>query len=287
MLALYNNGLKVPDDVTLMWSNDNFGYLTRLSNAEEQKRRGGAGVYYHISYWGRPKGYLTICTQSPALVYDQMKRAYDAGARRIWIVNVGDLKPGEFDTEFFLNLAWDINSVTPANIPDLTRKWYTDIFGENVGKQLASVMMEYYRLAMERKPEHMGRNRVEETGYPKGNSPVLDCEFNPFENCDEVLRRMRAFDSLETKVRQIATMVPERLDAAYSELVLTPVVMAKGMNGKWLAAKKNHLFAKYGLPAANDYGRLSEQYTREAQSACADYNKLLNGKWNLILKLNG
>lgn len=287
VLGLYNDGLKVPDDVTLMWCNDNFGYLTRLSNAQEQKRKGGAGVYYHISYWGRPNGYLTLCTQSPALIYDQMNRAYNANARKIWIVNVGDLKPGEFDTEFFLNLAWNINSVTPTDIPGLITKWYGDIFGENVGRQLCGVMMEYYRLAMERKPEHMGWNRVEEAGYPKGKSPIFDCEFNPFENGDEVLRRMKAFDSLETKARQIAAMVPERLGAAYSELVLTPVAMAKGMNCKWLAAKKNHLFAKHGLPAANDYGQLSEQYTKDAQRACADYNKLLDCKWNLMLKLNG
>ncbi len=287
VLGLYNNGLKVPDDVTLMWCNDNFGYLTRLSNAQEQKRKGGAGVYYHISYWGRPNGYLTLCTQSPALIYEQMRRAYDANARKIWIVNVGDLKPGEFDTEFFLNMAWDINSVTTTNIPDIITRWYSDIFGNSVGQRAAAVMKEYYRLAMERKPEHAAWNRVEEAGYKKGIIPVSDGEFNPFENGDEVLRRMEAYDRLEAEVRSMAKDVPARLSNAYTELVLTPVLMAKNMNSKWLAAKKNHLYAKHALPAANDYAHLSEQYTKDAQTACAEYGKLLDGKWNNILKLNG
>ncbi len=286
VLGLYNNGLRVPDDVTLMWCNDNFGYLTRLSNDAERKRKGGAGVYYHISYWGRPNGYLTICTQSPALIYHQMRRAYDAEARKIWIVNVGDLKPGEFDMEFFLNMAWDVNSVNPTNIPDIMDRWYSDIFGEETGKEIAAAMREYYRLAVERKPEHMGWNRVEEAGYPRGNVPVADCAFNPFENGDEVLRRMKAYDALEAQVRAIEVKVPMQLRDAYVELVLTPVAMAKGMNNKWLAAKKNHLQARHGLPAANDYAQLSEQYTKETQKACADYGRLLGGKWERILALN-
>lgn len=286
VLGLYNNGLRVPDDVTLMWCNDNFGYLTHLSDSAEQKRSGGSGVYYHISYWGRPNGYLTLCTQSPALIYNQMRRAYDANARKIWIVNVGDLKPGEFDTEFFLNLAWDINSVSPTGIPDIMARWYAGIFGEKAGTEAAKVMEEYYRLAFERKPEHMGWNRVEEPGYAKGIMPVRDCEFNPFENGDEVLQRMRAYDSIEAEARRIQTSIVPRLRDAFSELVLTPVAMARGMNNKWLAAKKNHLLAKHNLPAANDYGRLSAQYTREVQAACAAYNKLQGGKWDKILALN-
>ncbi len=286
VLGLYNNGLRVPDDITLMWCNDNFGYLTRLSDEAEQKRSGGSGVYYHISYWGRPNGYLTLCTQSPALIYDQMRRAYDANARKIWILNVGDLKPGEFDTEFFLNMAWDINSVSPTNIPDIMARWYAGIFGEKAGQETAKLMGDYYRLAFERKPEHMGWNRVEEPGYVKGIIPVKDCEFNPFENGDEVLRRMRSFDSIHAEAKRIYATVPQQLRAAFSELVLTPVAMARGMNHKWLAAKKNHLFAKHNLPAANDYARLSTQYTQEAQTACAAYNKLEGGKWDKILVLN-
>ncbi len=286
VLGLYNNGLRVPDDVTLMWCNDNFGYLTRHSDSTEQKRSGGSGVYYHISYWGRPNGYLTLCTQSPALIYDQMRRAYDANARKIWIVNVGDLKPGEFDTEFFLNLAWNINSVSPTNIPDIMAQWYADIFGEKAGRETARLMGEYYRLAFERKPEHMGWNRVEESGYTKGIMPVRDCEYNPQENGDEVLRRMRAYDTIEAEARRIQTTIAPQLRDAFSELVLTPVAMARGMNNKWLAAKKNHLFARHNLPAANDYGRLSAQYTREAQTVCAAYNKLQGGKWNKILALS-
>jgi len=108
VLSVYDNGLQVPDDVTLIWCDDNYGYITRLSNEQERKRKGGSGVYYHISYWGRPHDYLWLCTTSPAQIYTEMKRAWDYGAQKLWILNVGDIKPGEYDTEFFMDLAWNI-----------------------------------------------------------------------------------------------------------------------------------------------------------------------------------
>lgn len=286
VLDLYNNGLQVPDDITLMWCNDNYGYLTRLSNQEEQKRKGGSGIYYHISYYGRPNAYTTLCTQSPGIILDQMKRAYDTDARKIWILNVGDIKPGEFDTELFLQLAWDINSVSGITLPSYMEKWYTGIFGLSLGKPLTQVMMEYYRLSTIRKPEHMGWNRIEETGYPKGRMPVSDCEFNPFENDDEVYRRMKLFDTLEKRVNDLSEQVSACRKNAYQELIQIPVTMACGMNGKWLAAKMNHLYARYQLPAAIEYASLADTYTRKAQKACSDYGTLVDGKWKYMLALS-
>ena len=109
VLPLYREGLQVPDDVTIVWPDDNFGYIRQFPTPAEQKRAGGFGVYYHISYLGSPLAYLWLCTTPPALIWEEMSKAYDHGADRIWIVNVGDLKPGEIDTEFFLQMAWDIH----------------------------------------------------------------------------------------------------------------------------------------------------------------------------------
>lgn len=116
VLQIMENGLQVPEDVTLMWCDDNYGYMTRLSDEEQQKRSGGGGVYYHLSYWGRPHDYMWLCTTQPGLIYNEMKQAYDHNARRIWIVNVHDLKPSAYNLELFLDMAWNINSVGPSTL---------------------------------------------------------------------------------------------------------------------------------------------------------------------------
>ncbi|MDB5918466.1 MAG: hypothetical protein JWR40_2700, partial [Massilia sp.] len=106
VLGLYRQGLKLPDDVTIMWPDDNFGYIRSYTSASERGRAGGFGVYYHLSYLGAPLSYLSLSTTPPALVWEEMTKAYDSGASRIWIANVGDIKPAEIDTEFFLQMAW-------------------------------------------------------------------------------------------------------------------------------------------------------------------------------------
>ena len=107
VLPAYDTGLKVPDDVTLTWPDDNYGYIRRLSDPDEQARSGGAGVYYHISYWGGPASYLWLATTHPALLWEEMDKAYRFDARRIWVLNVGDIKPGEYLTQLFLDMAFD------------------------------------------------------------------------------------------------------------------------------------------------------------------------------------
>lgn len=107
VLDVYKAGLKVPDDITLVWPDDNYGYIHQLSTPDEAARSGGAGVYYHVSYWGRPHDYLWLGTTHPALIREQMQRAHVTGAHDIWIVNVGDIKPAEYLTQYFLDLAFD------------------------------------------------------------------------------------------------------------------------------------------------------------------------------------
>ncbi len=111
VLEIMESGLRVPDDVTLMWCDDNYGYLTRLPDAEQQKRKGGGGVYYHLSYWGRPHDYLWLSTTQPGLIYEEMRTAYDHNCRRLWIANVHDPKVAAYQLELFLDLAWDIDCI--------------------------------------------------------------------------------------------------------------------------------------------------------------------------------
>jgi len=179
VLQIMENGLNVPDDVTLMWCDDNYGYMTRLSDAEQQKRAGGGGVYYHLSYWGRPHDYLWLTTTQPGLIYNEMKEAYDHNAKKMWIVNVHDVKVAAYDMELFLDMAWNIDAIKPSNLQQHLANWLCREFGYNAGKQLLPLMTEWFRLTAIRKPEFMGWTQVEldKKLYPRGRSQVIDTEF--------------------------------------------------------------------------------------------------------------
>lgn len=283
VLDVYDAGLKVPDDVTLIWCDDNYGYIRRLSNKEEQKRSGGSGVYYHVSYWGKPHDYLWLASHQPSLIYSEMKRAYDNNARKIWILNVGDIKPAEYLTEFFLDMAWDINSINQENIYAHQKLWIERTLGKEYAVDIANVMKEYYRLAMIRKPEHMGWSRVQEQGYHKGLSPVKDTEFNSFGFGDEIETRIDAYKKIEKKVTDIGRQIPDKMKDAYFELVEYPVRAASLMNKKMLYAQKYRLYAQYGLPVGNLYAQMSDNAFHDIEQLTAKYNTLSNGKWNRMM----
>ncbi len=282
VLDVYDRGLEVPDPVTLIWCDDNYGYIKRLSNEKEQKRSGGSGVYYHVSYWGRPHDYLWLATTSPALMYTEMKRAYEHGANRLWIVNVGDLKPAEYLTEYFIDLAWDIESERPGFMH--LKKWMEREFGSELSGELAAVMKEYYRLAAIRKPEFMGWSRVEESGYGRGGrTPVRDTEYNPEEG-GELHLRLKQYASLEERVAELGKQIPERMHPAYFQLVEYPVRGASLMNRKWLNAQLARHSARMGneLKARREAIK-SELAYQEIDKLTAVYNQMEQKKWNRMM----
>lgn len=154
VLTLYRLGLKVPEDVTLMWPDDNFGYIRQFPTGTERTRTGGAGVYYHLSYLGAPLSYLWLSTTPPALVQEEMVRAWDQGARQIWILNVGDIKPGEVGISHFFDLAWDIGAARNRSQSTFLADWSRRTFGPE-GNAIGAVLDEYFRLNFERRPEHL------------------------------------------------------------------------------------------------------------------------------------
>jgi hypothetical protein len=212
VLALYRQGLKVPDDVTIVWPDDNFGYVRNFASAEERKRPGGFGVYYHISYLGAPLSYLWLSTTPPALIWEEMRKAYDHGARKIWIVNVGDIKPGEIGTEFFLQMAWDIDRWHAGNLKDVLPQWAAREFGAGVAPHIANVMETYYRLNFARRPEHLQWWLRNERPRP---SPLTK---------QEIDARITAFSVLTVQASELeARLRPETRDA-YHQLVGYPVL---------------------------------------------------------------
>ena len=297
VLQIMENGLQVPDDITLIWCDDNYGYMTRLSDQEQQKRSGGAGVYYHLSYWGRPHDYMWLCTTQPGLVYSEMKQAYDCNARRLWIVNVHDLKPAAYDLELFLDMAWDINSVSPSTLVQHQKNWLCREFGTEAGEKLLPAMLEFYRLCGIRKPEFMGWNQVEldKKKYIKGWSPIKNTDFSLTEFGGELDRYLESYESIKRILSEVEPIIPQERKDAFFAQIKYPVFGAAAMSTKMLEAQR----ARCIFPGSCD----TNLWTRESQlmNACAKsikayqeirdlteyYNhKLAGGKWKYSMCYN-
>ena len=264
VLEIMESGLRVPDDVTLMWCDDNYGYMTRLSDAEQQKRSGGGGVYYHLSYWGRPHDYLWLTTTQPGLIYSEMKAAYDHNCRRLWIANVHDPKVAAYDLEFFLDMAWDNDAILPNTIYQHLERWLCTKFGEKAGKQLAPAMHEFYRLCGIRKPEFMGWTQVEldKKKYPGGKSRVSDIGITRQEAAD----RLESLGRLKAVVDQYRLQVRPELADAYEAHIVYPIYAAEAMTRKIVSdSATSHL-------AYEDIATLTQRY-----------NALADGKWNGLM----
>ena len=225
VLDIYRQGLRVPDYATLMWCDDNYGYMTRLSDAEEQKRSGGGGVYYHLSYWGQPHDYLWLTTTQPGLVYNEMRTAYDHNVRRVWIANVHDPKVAGYDLELFLDMAWNINAVSASTLDQHYAAWLCRQFGEKAGKELLPVMKTFYKLCAERRPEFMGWSECENYSglHDNGLTPVRNTQLSEKAFGGELYRYLDDYAGIAEKVRNIASLVrPELHDAYYCLLYTSP-----------------------------------------------------------------
>lgn len=295
VLDVYEKGLKVPDYATLMWCDDNYGYMTRLSNAEEQKHIGGGGVYYHLSYWGRPHDYLWLCTTQPGLIYNEMRQAYDHNMRKLWIVNIHDPKVAGYDLELFLDLAWNINCTSGETVDEHYKQWLINQFGEEAGTNLFPTMKEFYRLCGERKPEFMGWNQVEldKNVFDRGFSPVRNTEFT-HEFGDELQRYLDAYEHIAHKVREIEDMVRPELNDAYFATILYPVSVAMAQATKILEAQKARQFADGRPRNREDNEQAIRLACAKAQKAYHDivaltisYNiSIAGGKWENIMDMH-
>lgn len=264
VLELYQKGLKVPDYVTLMWCDDNYGYMTRLSNAEEQRRQGGGGVYYHLSYWGRPHDYLWLTTTQPGLIYNEMREAYDHNVRKLWIVNVHDAKVAGYDLELFLDMAWNIDCVSGETLNNHLKAWLCREFGQEVGKRLFPVMHEFYRLCGQRRPEFMGYTQVEldKKKFNRGLSRVSEVPLTVV----EAANRLSAFEQLKADIIAMRPYVCKELADAFFAAIEYPVFATAAMNTKILAdSVKSH------------------QAYEEIQSLTRRYNEMNGGKWRYLM----
>lgn len=290
VLQIYEKGLKVPDCATLMWCDDNYGYMTRLSTPEEQKRKGGGGVYYHLSYWGRPHDYLWLTTTQPGLIYNEMRAAYDHNVRKIWIVNVHDPKVAGYDMELFLDMAWDINSVSASSLNSHYQSWLCRQFGMEAGNKLFPAMHEFYRLCAQRRPEFMGWSQVEldKNIYSRGLSPAGNTEFSANAFGNELDRYLDRYAEISKTVNNIEQSIRPELKDAYFAAVKYPVLAAAAQARKMLEAQRARQYAM-GSTNSDMFANEDKMSIAEAKSQSAyqeirnltyHYNNdMADGKW--------
>lgn len=280
VLELYENGLKLPEDITLVWPDDNYGHIKRFSNSEEQQRSGGSGVYYHLSYLGAPHPYIWLSPMSPALIWREMNRASVKNMNEIWIANVGDLKRREWQTEFFMDLAWDTNNWNPENIKDYFKIIASRDISQKHGEQIGDIMWEYYRLANERKPEFMGFNKPQWNGWTPVGDPLLSL----WNYGDETQKRINRYQELQNQALEIMGEIPSESKDAYFQLVYYPVAAATAMNKKWLYAYKSREYAKQGRAVANALSDSAFAAFESIKKLSDHFNyKVSNGKWEHLI----
>lgn len=275
VLEVYRAGLEVPGHVTLVWPDDNFGYIRHFPDDKERARPGGNGVYYHTSYWGEPHDYLWLGIVQPSLMYQQMKLAYDRGMRDIWILNVGDIKPSEYLTELFLDMAWDIGLPGRESGSGVVYShlghWLKRTFGERAGEELLPLMEDFYLLSHIRKPEFTGNTRT----YDKRHAQIADLPWSAAEIND----RLDRFKTLSDRVEELCAAVPDNRKAAYFEMIQYPVQASDEMNRKMLYAQ----FARHMPSDSASLWEKSDAAYDSIVSLTKRYNSLLGGKWNHML----
>jgi hypothetical protein len=278
VLTDYRNGLQVPEDVTIVWPDDNFGYIRYFPTPAEQKRRGGFGVYYHVSYLGRPLSYLWLETTPPALIWEEMSKAYDHNVRKFWMLNVGDLKPGEVGIDFFMQMAWDIKRWRRENLNDFLKQWAQRAFGPKHADEIAAVLDQYYRLGFARKPEHL-------QWYLPGETPKAS-DLTAVDYGDELQQRLDDYQLLMTHADRLYAAMPARLRDAFYELVAYPVRGAALANQRFFMTEKSGLYFAQGRASAGEWARRANEAGERMALETGYYNdKLAGGKWRHMMSL--
>jgi hypothetical protein len=271
----YNAGLKVPDDVTIVWPDDNYGYIRRYATPDERKRSGGLGVYYHASYSGMPQSWLWIDTLPPALVWSEMMRAYEQGAGRFWILNVGDIKNTERSAEFFLDLAWHAD---PTDI-DAPARFIHETAARDFGKQhaadIADILARLQAINFARKTEHLQ--------WHLSLTPYKPTELNEA----EIEQRLKQCADLLHRSDALASRLPPEARDAYFELVGYPVGITAAANERYFRAELARADIVRGR--SPDANRAAAQAGEDrVDELTARYNnEIAGGKWRSIVSENG
>ena len=256
-------GLHPPDDVTLLWAEDNNGNIRRLPTDEERKRSGGAGIYYHFDYHGGPTDYRWVNTSPIPRIWDQMSLAKQYGADRIWVVNVGKFKNLEFAIDYWLNLGWNFNRWTNDSMREYTRLWATREFGPEHAEEIADIMTLYTKYNGRRKPERLTTSTYSAVNYNEAETVAAD------------------YNALAARAEALSKLMPKDEQDAFYELVLFPVQACANLNEMYAAGARNELYAQQGRVSANDYAEMARRdYAKDAELMKYFNTEFAGGKWN-------
>ncbi|MBC7185964.1 MAG: glycosyl hydrolase 115 family protein [Calditrichaeota bacterium] len=262
----YDRGMRVPDDVTLLLCDDNWGNIRRLPKPDAPPRAGGYGIYYHYDYVGGPRNYKWLNTNQIARVWEQMHLAYEHGARQIWIVNVGDIKPMEFPISFFLDYAWDPERIAAEDLPEYTRQWATEQFGPEHATEIGELITRYTTYNSRRKPELLSPSTYSLVNFREAEAVVA------------------GYAALEQRARRLYQTPPQEYRDAFYQLVLHPIEACANLNELYVTVGKNHLYARQGRAATNALAQRARKLFERDAEITHYYNKVLaNGKWNHMM----
>ena len=266
VMDYYDRGMKVPDDVTLLLCDDNWGNIRKLPALDAAPRSGGYGIYYHFDYVGGPRNYKWINTTQIERVWEQMHLAYEHNVKDIWVVNVGDIKPMEFPIEFFLDYAWNPDKWTTDNLQDYYTEWSEKQFGKEYANEIADLVRTYTKYNARRKHELLNIPKYSLTHFNEADNMLAD------------------FKTLEKKALALKTKLPKEYLDAYYHLVEHPIVASANLNELYIAAFKNKMYAKQGNIIANDYAeKVQDLYLKDSLITKYYHEELAGGKWNGIM----
>lgn len=260
VLPVYDAGLKVPDDVTLVWVDDNFGYIRRLSNPTERNRSGGSGLYWHLSYYGSPHSYTWLNSTSPALMWEEFDKAWENQTRTMWVINVGDIKPMELGIDYFSRLAWNPEAQGPDAQPKFLKAFLGEHFETEMVAPLTQLLNAYYHLGTVRKPELM--NRTWALSLSDKNADQLKTEY-------ENLRKIES---------SVAAKIASSKQEAYNEMIGIP---ARIMSATALIFMHDRaiVFGSDSMTHKAEIDRLKTFLEKQVEN----YNNIAGGKWKYMM----
>lgn len=262
VLDYYDKGMKVPDDVTLLLCDDNWGNVRRVPNAKERKHKGGWGLYYHVDYVGAPRNSKMLNVTPVQNPWEQLTLAYENGIDRLWILNVGDLKPMEYPISQFMDMAWNPRKYDVNNITRHTRDWCAQQFGESQADEAARILNLICKYNGRCTPEMLDKNT-----YSLENG-----------EWQEVVNQ---YLLLEADALRQYNSLPASYHDAYRQIILFPIELMSNLHQMYFAQAQNHALYKQGNPKANVWADECERLFKRDSLICDYYNhKMAGGKWN-------
>lgn len=262
----YDKGMRVPDDITILFCDDNWGNIRILPKKEDLKRKGGFGIYYHFDFVGGPTSYRWLNVTQIERVWEQMNLAYEHGVNDLWLVNVGDIKPMELPISFFLDFAWNPDAISASDLPDYYYNWAKQQFGEKYASEIAEILSLYTKYNARRTPEMLRPNTYSLDNYRESETIVND------------------YNRLLENSKEIYSNLEESQKSSFYQLVLSPVEFCSNLNEMYVAAAKNKKHAEQGRASTNYYAeKVKELFNKDAKLTSYFHEELENGKWNHMM----